>query len=397
MYGNQTKYAEELVNDEPITKIKVIGVGGAGCNAINRMIEEGIRNVDFIAVNTDMQVLKRSLAPNVLQIGSRSTRGLGAGARPEVGEKAAQEDLEEIRKVLSGSDMVFITAGMGGGTGTGAAPVIAQIAKEIGALTVAVVTLPFEFEGKRRMDVGNNGLQKLGEYVDTMLVISNSRIFKVIERRAGVKDAFKRIDEVLKQAVQGISSIISETGEINVDFADVRTVLANRGEAIMGIGVASGENRAIESARQALENPLIENNSFKNAGAILVDVIGGADFTMSEYDEANQEISRFCRDDAQIIIGLHIDDNMKDKVKIIVVATDFQRESDFSTNEETIPSEDIFEDRKVITLNDMNKSQRGKFTIYTMDNERGFEKKASSGMDKTDLETPTFVRRRKTI
>jgi len=378
-------------SEETLTKIKVIGIGGAGCNAINRMIEDGISNVEFVAVNTDLQVLKNSLAKKTLQIGARSTRGLGAGAKPEVGEKAAQEDIEEIRALLDKTNMVFITAGMGGGTGTGAAPIFAKVAKEIGALTVAVVTIPFDFEGKKRIEIAYQGIAKLKEHVDTMLVISNSRIFKVIERKAGVKQAFHKIDEVLKQAVQGISSIITDVGIINVDFADVKTVLSNRGEAIMGIGIGQGENRAIEAARNALENPLIENSSFKNAGAMLVNIIGGPDFGMVEYDEAAKTIAEYCRPDAEIIIGLNVDNSLKDKVKIIIIATDFTHTSS-SDEEIPLPAESIFEERKVLSLSEI-RQERNRIKTPGGEGAKSIHRVVESTMD--DFETPAFLRRRK--
>ncbi len=382
------------VEDDFSTRIKVIGVGGAGCNAINRMIEEGISDVNFIAMNTDAQVLRESLADKTLQIGKRTSRGLGAGARPEIGEKAAQEDIEEIKKLLENTDMVFITAGMGGGTGTGAAPVVAKLAKEMGALTVAVVTIPFDFEGKKRIQIANEGIDKLKEHVDTMLVISNSRIFKVIERKAGIKDAFRKIDEVLKQAVQGISSIISEKGQINVDFADVRTVLSNRGEAIMGIGTGSGESRGSEAARMAMENPLIENSSFQNAGAMLVNIVGGADFTMEEFDEAAKTIQEYCHEDAEIIMGIAQDDSLKDKIKIIVVATDFQEDEDFATGNPQIPAEDIFGDKKkVISINDLRQNVGGR-RFPDLNSDSHNIRKVSSKRG-SDLETAAYIRRRK--
>ncbi len=379
-------------NEEHLTKIKVIGIGGAGCNAINRMIEDGISNVEFVAVNTDAQVLKNSLSKRTLQIGARSTRGLGAGAKPEVGEKAAQEDIEEIRNLLDKTNMVFITAGMGGGTGTGAAPIFAKAAKEIGALTVAVVTIPFDFEGKRRIEIAYQGINKLKEHVDTMLVISNSRIFKVIERKAGVKQAFHKIDEVLKQAVQGISSIITEVGIINVDFADVRTVLSNRGEAIMGIGIGQGDNRSIDAARCALENPLIENSSFKNAGAMLVNIIGGPDFGMVEYDEAAKTIAEYCRPDAEIIIGLNVDDNLKDKVRIIIIATDFTSSNTKEKENIPIPAENIFEERKVVSLAEI-RQERNKMKGLQSEGTRSIHRVVSPVED--DYETPAFLRKRK--
>jgi len=375
-----------------LTKIKVIGIGGAGCNAINRMIEDGISNVEFVAVNTDAQVLKNSLAKKTLQIGARSTRGLGARAKPEVGEKAAQEDIEEIRSLLDKTNMVFITAGMGGGTGTGAAPIFAKVAKDIGALTVAVVTIPFDFEGKRRIDTAYQGISKLKEHVDTMLVISNSRIFKVIERKAGVKQAFHKIDDVLKQAVQGISSIITEVGIINVDFADVKTVLSSRGEAIMGIGIGQGDNRAIDAARGALENPLIENSSFKNAGAMLVNIIGGPDFGMVEYDEAAKTIAEYCRHDAEIIVGLNVDEGLKDKVRIIIIATDFTSGQAREEEKELIPAENIFEERKVVSLSEL-RHEHGKIRIPQNDLPRSIHRVVEGLQD--DYETPAFLRKRK--
>lgn len=393
---NQKDWVEPVdsYDNDPITNIKVVGIGGAGCNAINRMIEEGISNVEFIAVNTDSQVLKNSLAKTTMQIGARSTRGLGAGARPEVGEKAAQEDLEEIKNMFEKTNMVFITAGMGGGTGTGAAPIFAKVAKEMGALTVAVVTIPFDFEGKRRIETAYQGIAKLKEHVDTMLVISNSRIFKVIERKAGIKQAFHKIDDVLKQAVQGISSIITEVGIINVDFADVKTVLSNRGEAIMGIGIGHGENRAIEAARSALENPLIENSSFKNAGAMLVNIVGGPDFGMVEYDEAAKTISEYCRPDAEIIVGLNVDETQKDKVKVIIIATDFQTASSKIENETIpIPAENIFEERKVVSLSEI-RQERSRMRTTQIEQPRVLHKPVPS-QEIEDYETPAFLRRRK--
>jgi cell division protein FtsZ len=289
---------------------------------------------------------------------------------------------------------------MGGGTGTGAAPVFAKVAKDLGALTVAVVTIPFDFEGKRRIEVAYQGIEKLKEHVDTMLIISNSRIFKIIERKAGVKQAFHKIDDVLKQAVQGISSIITDVGIINVDFADVRTVLSNRGEAIMGIGSSNGENRAIDAAKMALENPLIENTSFKNAGAMLVNVIGGPDFAMSEYDEAAKTIAEYCREDAEIIVGLNIDDNLKDRAKIIIIATDFQKAAaGIETETVPIPAENIFEERKVVSLSEIRQERsrnRGIAPVSTRpaDTQKSFLK-PSTGPAEDDYDTPAYLRRRK--
>ncbi|OHD56052.1 MAG: cell division protein FtsZ [Spirochaetes bacterium GWF1_51_8] len=381
----------EFFKDGRVTTIKVVGVGGAGCNAVDRMIQEGIRNVDFIAVNTDQQVLQKSLAPIKLTIGQRSTRGLGAGAKPEVGERAAQEDIDAIKQSLEGADMVFITAGMGGGTGTGASPIFAKVAKEMGALTVAVVTIPFEFEGNKRYAVARQGIERLKEHVDTMLIITNSRILKIIDRKTPIKDAFRKIDEVLKQAVQGISDIISDVGIVNVDFADVKTVLSNKGEAIMGIGIAHGENRAVEAAKMAMENPLIENNSFKNAGAMLVVFIGGTDFPMEEYDEAAKTISSYCRPGAEIIMGVDIDENLKDKVKVIVVATDFSEGFEEEIDSRPLNEEDIFEDRGVIDVVQRQK-QRGDFRRLYNTPYKDIVNKAEPKTRENDWETPTFIR-----
>ena len=325
-------------------KLKVLGVGGAGCNAINRMMEDSVAGVEFLAINTDVQVLKKSLTPNRIAIGAKITKGLGAGAKPEIGEKAAIESAEEIGQQLKDTDMVFITAGMGGGTGTGAAPIIAQVAKEAGCLVVAVVTLPFSFEGTKRQKTALEGIDKLKNHVDTMLVISNSRIFEIVEKNTSVKDAFKKIDDVLKQAVQGIAGIISETAIINVDFNDVKTVLSNRGEAIMGIGQAKGDGRALKAASEALANPLIENNTFRQSGAMVAKIIGGNDFDMKEFHEAAEAISKFCRPDAEIIMGLDFDENLKDQVRIIIVATDLVREIQDPKPIEKAPAFNTLED-----------------------------------------------------
>ncbi|NPV02365.1 MAG: cell division protein FtsZ [Brevinematales bacterium] len=400
MYRNQYEQPSleneaEFAEDGKVTTIKVVGIGGAGCNAVNRMIEEGIRNVDFIAVNTDKQVLQQSLAPVKLQIGMRSTRGLGAGARPEVGEKAAQEDIELIKQHLEGADMVFITAGMGGGTGTGASPIFAKVAKELGALTVAVITIPFEYEGPKRHSVARQGIERLKENVDTMLIITNSRILKIIDRKTPIKDAFRKIDEVLKQSVQGISDIISDVGLINVDFADVKTVLSNKGEAIMGIGMAHGENRAVEAVKMAMENPLIENNSFKNAGAMLVVFIGGQDFPMEEYDEASKTIASYCRPNADIIMGVDIDENLKDKVKVIVVATDFSKDYEEEMIDEPLNDDDIFDDRKVIDVaSHYQNKQSQRFRLLYTNQQKDFASKPEKVFE-TNLETPTFIRNRR--
>ncbi|MGL4394125.1 MAG: cell division protein FtsZ [Brevinema sp.] len=358
--------------------LKVLGIGGAGCNAINRMIEDRVSGVEFIAINTDVQVLKKSFANKRIAIGNKITKGLGAGAKPEIGEKAALESADEIRNSIKDTDMVFITAGMGGGTGTGAAPVIAQVAKEAGCLVVAVVTLPFSFEGSKRQRAALEGIDKLKDHVDTMLVISNSRIFEIVEKNTSVKDAFKKIDEVLKQAVQGIAGIISETAIINVDFNDVKTVLANRGEAIMGIGQAKGDGRALKAAEEALANPLIENNTFRQAGAMVAKIIGGSDFDMKEFHEAAQVISTFCREDAEIIMGLDFDENLQDQVRIIIVATDLIRDKQSNSRPQHFADDMIAHQTNA---NHQSLRQEKEFTLFT---QHDIEKRLQAHQNETN-------------
>ena len=279
--------AEEL----RYANLKVIGVGGGGSNAVNRMVEAGIRGVDFIAVNTDAQALDLALAPTKLQIGQALTRGLGAGANPEVGEKAAEESREEIMEHLRGADMVFITAGMGGGTGTGGAPIVAQCAKEVGALTVGVVTKPFSFEGRRRMTTALSGIQNLQQNVDTLIVIPNDRLLQVVQRDTSILDAFKIADDVLRHGVQGISDLVMVPGLINLDFADVRTIMMDTGSALMGIGIAHGEDRAVEAAKQAISSPLLETG-IDGARGVLMNITGGPDLGLFEVDAATRSLCR---------------------------------------------------------------------------------------------------------
>ncbi len=312
--------------DSNPTIIKVIGVGGGGSNAVNRMIASGLKNVQFIAVNTDAQALQMSKAEIKLAIGSKLTGGLGAGGVPEIGEKAAMEDKEDIAALLRGADMVFITAGMGGGTGTGAAPIIANIAKEQGALTVAVVTKPFDFEGKRKLAIALEGIEKLRTEVDTLIVIPNQYLLKIVERRTPIREAFYLADDVLRQGVQGISDLITEPGEINIDFADVRTIMKGRGDALMGIGIGTGDNRAVDAATNAINNPLLEDAKIEGAKGILVNVTGGNDLCLSEYEEVLKIITANADDDALIIAGNSIDSAMNDQVKVTVIATGFKSE-----------------------------------------------------------------------
>ena len=305
-------------------KIKVIGVGGAGNNAVNTMIEAGLTGVEFIAVNTDAQDLKRSLASRRLQLGAALTKGLGAGANPEVGREAAQEDRERIAELLDGADMVFVTAGMGGGTGTGAAPVIAQIAKEVGALTVAVCTLPFFFEGKKRLRQAEEGVENLKAVVDTLITIPNQRLISMSNDRTTMKEAFQMADEVLLQAVKGVSDLINYEGIVNVDFADVRTTMKDKGVALMGVGVASGENKTVEAAHLAISSPLLDEVSIAGAQSVLINITGADDLTMYEINEASSLIQEEAHEDVNVIWGWVVDESMGDQVRVTVVATGFQ-------------------------------------------------------------------------
>jgi cell division protein FtsZ len=304
-------------------KIKVIGVGGGGGNAVNRMIQAGIKGVEFLVANTDLQAMRTSLAPVKIQIGSKLTKGLGAGANPEVGKQAALEDTERILEALSGADMIFITTGMGGGTGTGAAPIIASLAAELGSLTVAVVTKPFGFEGKRRRVQAEQGIRSLRDTVDTLITIPNERLLNFVERGTSLNDAFKIADDILRQAVQGISDLITVPGEINLDFADVKTIMHGMGMALMGTGVSSGEHRAVEAAQRAISSPLLEEASIEGAKGVLINITGGPDMTLFEVHEAASVIQEAADEEANIIFGTVIDPRMKDEVKVTVIATGF--------------------------------------------------------------------------
>ncbi|MFC2821645.1 MAG: cell division protein FtsZ [Sphaerochaeta sp.] len=320
---------EDLLHDEqtPPTDIKVLGIGGGGGNAINRMIENGLKKVTFVALNTDVQALQRSNAQVRIPIGKELTGGLGAGGIPEMGTKAAEESKDEIREVLEGTDMVFITAGMGGGTGTGAAPVVAEIAKGMNILTVAVVTTPFAFEGRKKLQFANEGIDRLRKNVDTLILIPNQYLLKVAENNTPIKQAFLMADDVLRQGVQGISELITEPGEINIDFADVRTVMKGKGDAIMGIGMGEGANRAVDAARQAISNPLLENARIDGAKSVLVNLTASDGLTLQEYQDVVEMITENCDQDALIIAGQAYNPDLGDTVKVTVVATGFEREN----------------------------------------------------------------------
>ena len=306
--------------------IKVIGVGGGGGTAINRMVDEGVAGVEFIAANTDVQALSSTKAETVIQLGPKLTRGLGAGGRPEVGQKAAEESEEALTQAITGADMVFITAGMGGGSGTGAAPVIARIAKDLGALTVGVVTRPFGFEGSKRGQYAVEGINQLREHVDTLLIISNNNLLEIVDKKTPLLEALSEADNVLRQGVQGITDLITNPGLINLDFADVKTVMANKGNALMGIGIGSGEERVVEAARKAIYSPLLET-TIDGAEDVIVNVTGGLDLTLIEAEEASEIVNQAAGQGVNIWLGTSIDENMKDEIRVTVVATGVRQEN----------------------------------------------------------------------
>ncbi|WP_288290852.1 cell division protein FtsZ [uncultured Lactobacillus sp.] len=314
-------------DDNKNAVIKVIGVGGAGGNAVNRMIDDGVQGVSFIAANTDVQALNSNKAENKIQLGPKLTRGLGAGSHPEVGQKAAEESEQTIEDALKGADMIFITAGMGGGTGTGAAPVVAKIARETGALTVGVVTRPFSFEGPKRSKNAAEGITQLKQYVDTLVIIANNRLLEMVDKKTPMMDAFKEADNVLKQGVQGISDLITSTDYVNLDFADVKTVMENQGAALMGIGRASGENRTVEATKLAISSPLLEV-SIDGAKQVLLNITGGPDLTLFEAQDASEIVSKAAGDDVNIIFGTSINPNLGDEVVVTVIATGIDSEAE---------------------------------------------------------------------
>ncbi|MCX7902975.1 MAG: cell division protein FtsZ [Caloramator sp.] len=336
-------------------QIKVVGVGGGGNNAVNRMIEFGLRGVEFISINTDRQALNYSKATTKIQIGDKLTKGLGAGANPDIGQKAAEESIEQITQALKGADLIFITAGMGGGTGTGAAPVVAEVAKELGILTVGVVTKPFLFEGRQRMLNAEKGIMKLKEKVDTLVTIPNDRLLQVVDKKTPMTEAFKIADDILRQGVQGISDLITVPGLINLDFADVKTIMLNKGLAHMGIGRASGEGRAIEAAKQAISSPLLET-TINGATGVLLNITGGSNLTMFEVAEAADQVRQAADPDANIIFGAVIDDSLGDEIRITVIATGFEEHLRIENKEKEVAvgkQENMFLRNKVdIDIND---------------------------------------------
>ena len=386
-------------------KMKVVGIGGAGGNAVNRMIDEELEGVEFISINTDSQALKSSRAQLTLQVGKKLTRGLGAGARPEVGRQALAESEEDVRRALEGADLVFVTAGMGGGTGTGAAPMVAEIARDMGALTIGIITRPFSFEGKKRERQADQGLTELRRCVDTMIVVPNDRLLAVVPKGTSFRDALKKADEILLHATQGISDLISVTGEINVDFADVRTVMASRGPALMGSGFGEGENRAQEAAQEAISSPLLDEVSIAGARGVLINITGGMDLAIDEVTEISSIIQEGAGDEAEIIFGAVHDPDLEGKIRVTVIATGFDSvknekviSSDFQNSKprsNTIPNPEPMLPDLQIQIEEEDEALVG--VAVASDEEvlplNRFPERVVSSNQLLELDIPTFIRR----
>ncbi|GIO26069.1 cell division protein FtsZ [Ornithinibacillus bavariensis] len=364
---------------DQLATIKVIGVGGGGNNAVNRMIDHGVEGVEFIAANTDAQALNLSKAETKIQIGGKLTRGLGAGANPEVGKKAAEESREQLEEILQGADMIFVTAGMGGGTGTGAAPVIAQIAKDLGALTVGVVTRPFSFEGRRRSTQAISGIEALKNNVDTLIVIPNDRLLEIVDKNTPMLEAFREADNVLRQGVQGISDLIAKPGLINVDFADVKTIMFNKGSALMGIGIATGENRATEAAKKAISSPLLET-SIDGAHGILMNITGGTNLSLYEVQEAADLVTNAADDEVNVIFGSVINEDLKDEIIVTVIATGFDENKKVEPQVRQRPA--------------TNQTHQHAATRESQEFVRDTREQPSRPQVEDDLDVPTFLRNR---
>lgn len=386
---------------ETFAKIMVVGIGGSGGAAIDRMIDGKIRGVEFVAINTDAQALHHSNAPHKLHIGKTTTRGLGAGMDPDIGRKAAEENQDEIHDLLKGADMVFITCGLGGGTGTGAAPLIADIAKDIGALTVAVVTKPFSFEGAQRKQISENGLSDLTDRVDTIITIPNDRILQIIDKKTSLLEAFSTVDEVLRQGVQGISDLITIPGLINVDFADVRSIMENAGSALMGIGQSAGDNRAVDAAKAAIDSPLLEL-SIEGAKGILFTVTGGPDLGMYEVNEAARIITSSADPNAKVIFGSVIDESMKDEVRITVIATGFGgkqksikkiKPMEFETKREVVDTKPVFSSSKLKPSAFDTSAKPAPIVSPTVPVKPGDDNQQKT-KEEEDLEIPAFIRKK---
>jgi cell division protein FtsZ len=387
--------------------MKVVGIGGGGGNAVNRMIEERLEGVEFISVNTDSQALLTSKSDVKIQIGKKLTRGLGAGARPEIGRQAVEENRDEVLRVLQNADLVFVTCGMGGGTGTGAAPVLCELAREAGALTVGIVTKPFLFEGRKRMRQAELGIAEMRKHVDTMIVVPNERLLAVVGKGIPFQDALKKADEVLLHATQGISSLISVTGLVNVDFADVRTVMQEGGSALMGTGIGRGENRAIEAAQQAIASPLLDNVSVSGATGVLVNITGGADLTLGEVHQINEIIHDAVGEEAEIIFGAVHEPAMQGEIRVTVIATGFDRERSSSSQQVSVPVSvvptpvAVGRGSPVIPLRPPRSNGAGRANLGELPRRNTptsnpvtpDRDKSSPEQDLSDMEIPTFIRR----
>lgn len=374
----------DMNSDFQNARIKVVGCGGGGGNAVNRMIEDGLRNVEFIVVNTDNQALRLSKAEQRIQIGEKLTRGLGAGANPDIGEKAAEESKDMIKDSIQGAELVFITAGMGGGTGTGAAPVVAEIAKALGILTVGVVTKPFPFEGRKRMVQADMGIANLMSKVDTLVTIPNERLLTMVDKKTSLLEAFKKADDVLRQGVQGISDLITVPGIVNRDFADVKAIMSDKGLAHMGIGRGTGENRAVEAAKQAISSPLLET-SIIGATGILMNVTGGPDLSLHEIDEAGKMVQESTDEDAVFMFGAVIDEELKDEIRVTLIATGFEGGSGKKISE--ILKEEIFSSKK-----DIIESEKEEDGI--LNNETDKKETIKPNEKDDDYGIPAFLRKR---
>ncbi len=370
-----------VADHENFAQIKVIGVGGGGSNAVNRMIAEGLRGVEFIAVNADAQALLMSDAPQRIRIGDKLTRGLGAGGNPEVGAKAAEESSHEIEEIVRGADMIFVTCGMGGGTGTGAAPVIAEVAKNTGALTIGVVTKPFGFEGSKRQNVAIEGIEQLKEKVDTLIVIPNDRLLEIVDKKASMTDAFRTADDVLRQGIQGISEVITVPGLINLDFADVRSIMSGGGTSLMAVGVGQGENRAVDAAESAVSSSLLDV-TIDGAQGLLFNITSGPDLSLFEVNEAAEIIKQKAHPDANIIFGSVIDETMTDELRITLIATGF----DAVAQRQTYVAGRRDEENKMIAF--------PRTQMKDVKDERGNSSQKDVAYDPEDLEVPTFLRKR---
>jgi cell division protein FtsZ len=379
------------MNIDQVARIKVIGVGGGGNNAVNRMIEDGVQGVEFIAVNTDAQALNLSRAEIKMQIGTVLTRGLGAGANPEIGRKAVEESKKQLEEILTGADMVFVTAGMGGGTGTGAAPAIAQIAKKLGSLTIGVVTRPFSFEGRKRAVNAEKGIEAMKEAVDTLIIVPNDRLLQIVDKKTPMVEAFREADNVVRQGVQGISDLIAVPGLINLDFADVKTIMSNQGTALMGIGVAKGEDRAIEAAKKAISSPLLET-SIDGAQGVLMNITGSSNLSLFEVQEAADIVASTTDQELNMIFGSIINESLTDEIMITVIATGFDDKESPSTNtseetNETQPSSRLNDDRTIRQEHMNDLSRDGQQQVESVK-----ERSQQSPQSEDSLDTPTFLR-----